>query len=136
MKIIINEHMAANMSKATGMPVMLIKLEIPFEEMDSKKIRDLADLKPIITDEAFDALIANQMVALAPENEQDVGNYDWMMSILPVAIPRVSAPVAILNFIESELADIISSYNYSVPSGITVRGGARKVDNTKLRYGS
>lgn len=136
MKIIINEHMAANMSKATGMPVMLIKLEIAFEEMDSKKIRDLADLKPIITDEAFDALIANQMVALAPENDQDVGNYDWMMSILPVAVPRVSAPVAILNFIEGELADIISSYNYSVPSGIKVRDGARKVDNTRLRYGS
>lgn len=126
MKYVGIEHVAAMLSAASAQPVMLIRLDMAFDQLDSKQVRDLADMRTIISDTAFASLCNDQMVFIQPENDRDRENYEWMTSVLAVIVGKCSAPVTVLNFISGNLTDIYSSINYSVPSGINVLTGARK----------
>lgn len=124
------EHAAAIVSdmdpNAEG-HVLLLMLGMDYGEMTGLQVRDLADLRPIITSDAFDALCARQNVMLSGlEGTPDFDQIRWMSDALSRIAPRCSAPVMILHFVDGTLERISSSVEYSAPSGLKVARDARK----------
>lgn len=125
MKYLVIEQAAALLSSVTASPVMLLQLGMDFGEMDGLQVRDLADLRPIITQEAFDDLCNHQSVMLHAETSEDVKQITWAADALGRIIPHGKAPVTALLFIDGTLVSIMSAENYSVPSSIKVAADAR-----------
>lgn len=123
MKIMILENAIAALSQATGSHVLLVTLGAEFEDLDGMQVRDLADLRPIITQEAFDDLCNRGQVVLGATDDAD--QLAWMVDALKGIVPNCTAPVTALLFVAGEMTRIASNLNYSPPSGVPVAKGAR-----------
>lgn len=126
MKTLILEQAAAALSASSRTAILLLTLGMDFGEMDGLMVRDLADLRPIITNDTFQSLCDHQSVMMVAETISDFDDVTWAADALERIIPSSKAPVTALYFADGTLTRIISSVNYSVPSGIPVADGARQ----------
>lgn len=123
MQIMVLETAIAALSASTGAHVLLVTLGADFENLDGMQVRDLADLRPIITQEAFDDLCNRGQVVLSATD--DAEQLLWAANTLKGVVASCSAPLTALMFVAGEMTMIAANANYSAPSGIKVAKGAR-----------